>query len=170
MWKLFKGGNYMGKYSTYSFLKLQNLIDFNQDLQKRKEKKLSSDKAEKAVLKPQLCDVSKCIHVSMINISNVQKPLPPLSFLPRNKLKNTSTSWYATLLQIDFEYVHRSEHLFNIKARPSLNCCYWEILRQASIANIAQIVALVLLAISKITVELGSFLHYPVFYNHIQII
>ena len=51
-WKLFKGGNYMGKYSTYSFLKLQNLIDFNQDLQKRKEKKLSSDKAEKAVLKP----------------------------------------------------------------------------------------------------------------------
>ena len=42
----------MGKYSTYSFLKLQNLIDFNQDLQKRKEKKLSSDKAEKAVLKP----------------------------------------------------------------------------------------------------------------------
>ena len=36
----------------YSFLKLQNLTDFKQDLQKRKEKKLSSDKAEKAVLKP----------------------------------------------------------------------------------------------------------------------
>jgi len=67
----------------------------------------------------------------MINISNVQKPLPPLSrFLPRNKLKNTSTSWYATLLQIDFEYIGQNTFLILRPVPVKIGAFlekYWEI-------------------------------------------